>query len=111
MNIKEQAAQLNKAIEEAESDICDIIRQEGCGYKPWAHCILSKGIVIDFPFRGETDYTLIIPWDYVQDPDKIREYYKRFLIAIRPIHYIGGIQERSDEFYYNEMSKLSTPSV
>jgi hypothetical protein len=96
--------------DEAINTITATFRQEGCGYRTWGHPV-ETGIKIEFLFRSETDYSLIVPYEYCEDQEKIRDYYKRFQLLLEPISCISDIQPLADAFFYNELSKISTPKL
>lgn len=104
------AKQFYERTEKAINTITAIFRQEGCGYRTWGHPV-ETGIKIEFLFRSETDYSLIIPYAYIEDQEKIRAYYKRFQLLLEPISCISEIQLLSDNFSEQELSKISTQSV
>lgn len=107
MSIKLQAQQLHQAINQAARNIVSILQQEGCGYRMYASPILDKGIMVEFLFRGETDYSLIFPWEYTQDDNKIRDYYRRFQEYSKDSDIIPDVARFADSFYEEEAEKLN----
>jgi hypothetical protein len=77
MTPKDLAKQFYSMADVAANNVIDIIAQENCGHRPH-HAYSNDGVYIYFSFRGEYEYPLLVPWDYVYNKDKILDYYKRF---------------------------------
>ena len=101
------AKQFYARTDEAGSAIINHISQLTSGYRLSSRP-LEKGLEIEFIFRGETDYTLMFPYTYIEDQEKIRNYYKQFLYLIKDVGCISDIQLISDNFSEQELSKIST---
>jgi hypothetical protein len=106
LNIKELATQLDNAINDVSCNIMNIFRRIGCGYYMDCTPILDKGIRVDFLFRNETDYSLVIPWEYTQDDNKIIDYYNRFQEYIHDEVSLMNIPYMAEKFAENEFKQL-----
>ena len=106
IKLKDVAYQFHTTAHEAACNIKKLIVKAGCGYRLESHHN-KNGIVIEFVFRGETDYTLLIPWDYVEDNDKIQDYYERFQAYIKDTHTIPEIDRLSHNFSTLEINTIN----
>ena len=104
------AKQFYERTDEAGSAIINHISQLISGYRLSSRP-LEKGLEIEFIFRGETDYTLMFPYEYIETQENIETYYKQFKYIIKDVKCISDIQPLADAFFYYELSKISTQSV
>jgi len=81
MTPKQLADEFYGMAHDAAMNVMDIIQQESTCRIDMEHSYNEKGIHIDFMFRGEIDYSLIVPWEYLDDDWKIRTYYLRFKVS------------------------------
>ncbi len=105
MNPTELANEFYGMAHDAAMNVMDNLRQEGCGYR-MDYAYHNKGICVHFMFRGEVEYTLIVPWNYVQDDNKIRDYYNRFKVLAESARCIPDVEQVADSFIEQELEKL-----
>ena len=106
MNPRELANEFYGMAHDSAMNIMDIFAQEDCHYL-MDHSYQEKGICIHFMFRGECDYSLIVPWDYANDDNKIRNYYVRFTsLHAREADTITDVARIADTFIEQELQNL-----
>jgi hypothetical protein len=107
MNIKELSVKFFGKAHDASMNIMDIIAQENNWYLDMDSSYNKKGISIDFIFRGETDYSLIFPWEYLEDDNKIRDYYLRFKSKCTLCKSITDIERIANTFIDEELQIIN----
>jgi hypothetical protein len=106
MNSKELATEFYGMAHDAAMNTMDIIQQESTCRMGMEHSYQKTGIRIDFMFRNEVDYSLLVPWEYVQDDDKLRDYYKRFLVLSKEARTIPDVDRIAEVFSDQELNNL-----
>jgi hypothetical protein len=74
---------------EAINNVRSIINGYGYQYEINIH----KGICVISTFRGEYDYSFIVPWEYCEDCGKIKDFYNRLEEYTKDS---GSIPEKDD---------------
>ena len=93
-------------VDEATKLIKQTLREENCSYDMNSHVQFKKGISIDFMFRNELDYSLVIPWEYVEDKNQILIYFLRFKHATENAKCIPEVERIADKFIDEELKQL-----
>lgn len=108
----EMLREINLAIDEARRIVINSVLAEGCGYRIDTHYSQLKiGIYVDFLFRNETDYSLLIPWEYCNSEKLIREYYRRFLDASEKYELVYEVGACAESFADVELEKLRRGNI
>lgn len=105
MNPKQLATDFYGMAEAAAMNIMDIFAQEDCKYV-MDHSHNRHGISIHFMFRGELDFSLLVPWEYVKDDILIRDYYIRFKNYSKEAITICDVDRMADAFSQLELDMI-----
>lgn len=105
MNPKQIATEFYGMAYNAAMNIMDIFTQEDCKYI-MDHYHDKNGITIHFMFRNECDYSLLVPWEYVKDDNKIRDYYIRFKNYSHKAITVCDVDRMADDFAQLELNNL-----
>ena len=64
------------------------------------------GISVNFMFRGECDYSLMIPLEYCDSGEAIKDYYNRFKKIVEDEPSLSTYDQEADKFFENEIQSL-----
>lgn len=102
---KELAEEFYRVATNAAQVIQNVLYSNGCGYST-DYSLRKKGISIHFMFRNEVDYSILFPWEYIDDPAKIADYYNRFKEFTKDASVIPEIERMGEQFEEQELKKL-----
>lgn len=105
MKPKQLASEFYGMAHDATMNIMDIFVEEDCKYG-MDHTLNKHGINIHFMFRNECDYSLLVPWAYVNDDKLIRDYYIRFKNYTKDSDSICDTDRMANAFSQLELDKL-----
>lgn len=100
LTLKELAFECNSKMLQAVALVDSVIP----GYEK--DYIVTKGVQCISVFRGEYDYSFIIPWEYCEDEEKIKDFYIRLEEFTKDAGTIPEKDELCSKFTDLEFKKL-----